>query len=294
VSLASLPALAAGSNTIGAVQLTDGSTTANNVAGDTGQNALVTTRGRKEVAFTTTTAQALASTDVSNYSWVCVHTTSQGTSSSVAFQGSNDNTNWVGVNLLSVAAAGAALPSVATGSVSMYAGPLPCRYFRVNVTGISAGTTAGVIEFLTQATPALTNNLVLASGTNTIGNVGLAPQTTGGLSSVKVISAASNNATLVKSTAGQVYNIQAFNTATSVRYLKLYNKTSAPAPATDTGSTVLLASYLIPANGSGLVVEISNGMAFSAGIGLAVVTGMADSDNTSTGASEVIVNVQYK
>ena len=89
-----------------------------------------------------------------------------------------------------------------------------------------------------------------------------------------------------------MYNLQAFNTnSTSVRYLKLYNKASAPTVGTDTP----VATYLIPANGSGVVVEISNGMgAFTAGIALAVTGAMPDTDTTAVGANEVLVNLQWK
>ncbi len=128
------------------VQMSDGTNTPTVLVGDTGQNALVATGARKEVTFTTTTVQAVASTDVSNYRTVSVHVIAQGTNSTVVFQGSNDNTNWVTVPL-SFANVSATTATSTTSAGVLLTGTLNFRYFRLNVTGISAGTTSGVIEF---------------------------------------------------------------------------------------------------------------------------------------------------
>ena len=104
--------------------------------------------------FTTTTVQAVGTTDAGNYNYVSVHTTTQGTSSNIIFQGSNDNTNWVSVVLLNASATGSISQNISTsGAARIDSGPLNFRYFRLNVTGISAGTTAGTIIFRTQAPP---------------------------------------------------------------------------------------------------------------------------------------------
>ncbi len=128
------------------VRLSDGTNQASVIAGDAGQNANAVAGAFKAVAFTTTTVQAVGATDVGNYRWVSVHITSQGTSSTVTFQGSNDGVNWVSVALLtSTSTAGPVVTS--TTAVAGLHGPLGFRHFRLNVTGISAGTTAGVIVF---------------------------------------------------------------------------------------------------------------------------------------------------
>lgn len=149
------------------------------------------------------------------------------------------------------------------------------------------------------ALPAGTNNIgdvdiasALPAGTNTIGNVGLAPQTSGGLSISRTISAASTNATSVKASAGQVFGIYAHNTNAAVRYLKLYNKASAPTVGTDTPVLTLP----IPGNtaGAGFVLEQSNGIAFATGIALALTAGVGDSDTGAVAANEIVVNLVYK
>jgi hypothetical protein len=121
-----------------------------------------------EVPFTTTVVANLASTDVSAYKSVSVHIVSQGTGSTVTFQQSNDNTNWVPL-LLTDSSAASTQGTIRsnTGSAGViYQGPLNSRYFRLAVTGISALTTAGVIEFYTS--PAAPTGLTVTnpSGTN--------------------------------------------------------------------------------------------------------------------------------
>lgn len=136
---------------IGAVELKDGTndTRSTVLAGDTDQNPILIAPARKEVSFTTTTVQAVGTTDVSNYRWVSVQIVTQGGSSTVTFQGSNDNSNWVSIALSISTNVGTTAPVVSTTAASSYSGPLSYRYFRLNVTGIVSGTTAGVIELFT-------------------------------------------------------------------------------------------------------------------------------------------------
>lgn len=102
-----------------------------------------------EVPFTTTTAQRIAITDAMNYRWVSVQITSQGTGSSVAFQTSNDGINWTTMSLIGSGAT-TTIPVTTPSTIGLWHGPLSGRYFALNVTGISAGTTAGIIEFQTE------------------------------------------------------------------------------------------------------------------------------------------------
>jgi hypothetical protein len=469
--------------------ISDGTNTANVIAGSTGQNALVTARGRKEVSFTTTIVATVANTDVSNYSWVSVQINTQGTSSTVNFQGSNDNTNWVTVSLVQTTAGGSVPIYATTSSAALFSGPLNFRYFQLSVTGISAGTTSGVVEYFSIAPPQiaglvtwcnqnsppwstylakktqiLTTSLLTSSATYTSGwndtsvtgtnfvtstlfstNVGIAngnwsvqesddssnssmtrtafsllastsaasvalltsqvkcrywrivvvngatamtgtfeltatetnaqpfvtvvdpgngaysanvnlandnlsqfyqaniatgfmyayngtstnwdrvrikpsstaavaadealvvtvspntpvilgggqcslnPATSGGLLTTKLISAASTNATSVKATAGQVYNVQAFNTGATAAFLKLYNLAVAPT----VGTSVPVNVWMIPA-GAGVVIELTNGLALATGIAISVQGGITDTDTTAVTLSQCVVNLQYK
>ena len=147
--------------------ITDGTNIANVLKSDgtaAGQNAQLVGGTYLSVPFTTTTVQAVGTTDAGNYNYVSVHTTTQGTSSNIIFQGSNDNTNWVSVVLLITSATGSTSQNISTsGAARIDSGPLNFRYFRLNVTGISAGTTAGTIIFRTQAPPMIAQSTQVGS-----------------------------------------------------------------------------------------------------------------------------------
>ncbi len=145
----------------------------------------------------------------------------------------------------------------------------------------------------------------LIAGTALIGKVGIdqttpgttnavqdIPATSGGLTISRVLSAASTNGTSVKASAGQVYAITAFNTNAAARYLKLYNKASAPTVGSDTP----VLTFPIPGNtaGAGFVLNIDKGIAFGTGIALAITTGIADADTGGVAANEIVVNTLYK
>lgn len=130
----------------------------------------------------------------------------------------------------------------------------------------------------------------IAAGTNTIGGVTIATGTSGGASSHKLISAATTNATSVKGSAGQVYAIIASNLNAAARYLKLYDKATAPTVGTDTPTSTIL----IPPNSSGVVFSIPVGVLFTLGIGFALTTGVADSDTAAVAANDIVINTFYK
>jgi hypothetical protein len=151
-------------------KITDGTQIANTIAGDSGQNAVLTAPTRKSVSFTTTTVQSVASTDVSNYSSVSVQINAQGTNSSVVFQASNDNSNWFPVVMIQEGFSNIA-GATTVGGTGIFVGSTSARYFRLNVTGISAGTTSGQIIFSASnwALPSL-GMTALQSGTWTVGS----------------------------------------------------------------------------------------------------------------------------
>lgn len=105
----------------------------------------------------------------------------------------------------------------------------------------------------------------------------------------RLISAATTNATSVKASAGEIGLIVAFNTNAAVRYLKLYNKASAPTVGTD----VPVLTLPIPPNNNGFVIPIADGLAFSTGIALAITAGVGDADATAISANEVTINLGY-
>ena len=105
----------------------------------------------------------------------------------------------------------------------------------------------------------------------------------------KLISAATTNATSVSATANTLlFGYYISNTNSSVRYVKFYNKASAPTVGTDTPVLVLA----IPGTGAANV-SFSDGINFTTGLAFATTTGAADSDTGAVAANEIIVNLVY-
>lgn len=132
----------------------------------------------------------------------------------------------------------------------------------------------------------------LSAGSALIGQVNLTPQTANGNSVHRVISGASTNAAVVKNGAGQLYGWVISNSNASARFLKIYNKATSPTVGTDTP----IMTIPIPGNTSWVTghVEFAMGIPFSTGIGLAITSGVADSDTGAISANEVVVHIVYK
>lgn len=109
-----------------------------------------------------------------------------------------------------------------------------------------------------------------------------------GASLAKVASAASTNLTSVKTTSTRLYGYHFTNSGAAWRYVKLYNKASAPVLASD----VPVAVIGIPPGGVA-VVDRSAPMSFTTGLAYAITAGAADTDATVTAANEVVGYIDY-
>lgn len=110
-----------------------------------------------------------------------------------------------------------------------------------------------------------------------------------GLTQHKRISTADTNGVSLKGSAGQIYAIQVSNIhATDKRYLKLYNKASAPTVGTDTPVKTLT---LFPGQSLTLYWEV--GLPFTTGIAYAITSWLADNDTGAIGANEIVLNIDY-
>lgn len=114
------------------------------------------------------------------------------------------------------------------------------------------------------------------------------PATAGGLTMSEVVSAATTNATSVKGSAGQLYGWYITNTNAAIRYVKFYNKATAPTVGTDT----VVLSLGIPGGGAANVFT-DMGIAFSTGIAMSMVTGSANTDATAVALGDLVVNLFY-
>lgn len=94
--------------------------------------------------------------------------------------------------------------------------------------------------------------------------------------------AATTNSTSVGAAPVQLFSVYAYNAAASVRYLKFYNKATAPTVGTDTPVLV----FGIPAGGT-LNVTWAKGLYLSTGLGFGIVTGAADNNTTAPSAGDL-------
>ena len=103
-------------------------------------------------------------------------------------------------------------------------------------------------------------------------------------------SAATTNSTLVKGSAARLYAAHVTNTSAALKYVKLYNKATAPTVGTD----VPVCSFAIPAGWSGNIIDSVFGIAaFPLGLGWGITNGAADNDTTPVAAGDIHLHVWY-
>lgn len=125
----------------------------------------------------------------------------------------------------------------------------------------------------------------------------IGPSGTGGLSSLSGVAANSNNAATLMVGGGQVYGVQAWNICTGRAKILLYDQAGVPAPASDNANIIL--RYLVPkatadADAGTNPPMIFYGRPFTDGLGMAIVGGVDDTNNTSVSASCIIFNIFWK
>lgn len=108
----------------------------------------------------------------------------------------------------------------------------------------------------------------------------------------KLVSAATTNATSLLDDPGLVGFVHVVNTNAAARFLKFYDKASAPTVGTDTPKLTLA----IPgdAAGAGFTLTITNGVYFENGIAFALTTGAADNDTNAVASGEIVLNLGYR
>ena len=271
VGVTSLPALPTGTNAIGSVGVTGTVTVSLGAALPTGSNVIgaVTQSGTWNVGSITTLPALPTGTNAIG---------SVGVTSLPALPTGSNAIGSVGVT---------SLPSLPTGS---------------NAIG-SVGVTGTVTATIGTALPTGTNVIggVTQSGTWNVGSITTLPALAAGTADIgavkqthkptpyKLISAATTNATSVSATANTLlYGYYISNTNAAVRYVKFYNKASAPTVGTD----VPVLTLAIPASGAANV-SFPAGVNFTTGLAFATTTGAADTDTAAVAATEVIVNLAY-
>lgn len=228
----------------------------------------------------TTTPPANASTNIAQVAGATVATGHGVAASALRVELPTDGTGVVGLN------GGSNVIGSLTANQSVNAAQVNGNATDTNSGNKSAGTLRVVIA---TDQPTNTNALNVQQST-TPWLVTNTPAVSGGLTIGRVISAASTNATSTKGSAGQVCGLQASNTNAAARYLKLYNKASAPTVGSDTPVMTLL----IPPNSSGIVMNNDLCIAFATGIAFALTTGVTDADTGAVAANEIVTHLFYK
>ena len=242
--------------------------------------------------------------DVSRASNVMLYCTGTFSTVNCAFEGSIDGgTTWFAVQAVR---SNANTVETTTGNLSAapaYAWEMSVNGLtnvRVRATAFTSGTQVWRIQpapYATEPIPAIqvaavtqSGSWTLAAGTALIADVSPGVRTTATNAALvsKLIAAGTTNATSVKASAGRVYGWSYSNTAASARYVKLYNKASAPTVGTDT-PVMLIA---IPA-GQSVTQFVGPGVSFATGIALATTTGYADADTGAVTAGDVVGTLFY-
>jgi hypothetical protein len=209
----------------------------------------------------------------------------------VTFQGSNDNTTFYDV-------ATSDPSGVTTGSAVATVNriikiPVLFKYTRAIVSTYTSGTISAVaFGHLDENSSGLISSIgevtLHAETTKVIGTVNIA----GGAapSYQKFISATGLNATLVKDSPAKLTILHIVNSAATLRFFKLYNKTSAP----NVGTDIPLITVTLATGASNFALPTFVGIDFSAGLSFAVTLGVADSDTTPfTVVGEVTAMIAY-
>jgi hypothetical protein len=225
----------------------------------------------------------LLSVDCTQARFLSIQCTSMGTTGVITPEWSNDNTTWVGAQIISTAT-GSAVTTFT--SALLLNTPVYARYFRLRLsTATTAGTTTLQVQAFdffaspsTQAT-SLAALPALAAGTAAIGDVGIQyrANATGAATSVSVLSPATPAAATIKGSAGRLIGFYLQNSAAALRSVKVFNAT-----APTLGSTSAAFEIDVPASGMAQL-HFEGGVAFTTAMTYSVTSAKGLTDNTSTG-----------
>ena len=221
----------------------------------------------------------LSALDVSQYKFISLQLTGTWVGT-VSFQGSNDGGTFFPI-VTSNPSGGQAIGESSTTENRLVKLPTIYKFVRIRVTSYTSGIVEGVAyghrdENSSGLIAAIGPVTLNAETTKKIGNVGIA-QSGATVTYQKFISATTTNATAVSSAPANISILHMENSGDGVRYVKLYNKASAPVVGTD----VPLITIGIPAvSSSSFTLPALVGIDFSIGISFAITLGAADTDAT--------------
>jgi hypothetical protein len=218
----------------------------------------------------------LLSVDTLGYNSIACQIIAAGTTCTITYECSLDNTTWYLQQGYSSAFSGQTLDVPTSTAAAILFFPCVARYWRARISTYTSGTvTAQALlrrAILPKGAIFATGNVALIKSTNPVNAV----------TPSRIQSLATTNATLLKATGAVVSAITVQNNGAALAYFKLYNKASAPTVGTDAP----LMTIMIPISGS-VVIEPAAGLAFGTGLGYAITALSTDADTTAVAANQV-------
>lgn len=231
----------------------------------------------------------------------------------LSIQTTVDGTNWATISdatAITNISTGAQAATIASATQAQFSCAVE-GLAKVRVTGLAAMTgTATVTMKAVTAAPLVTLGNPLPTGANVIGAVTASGTwtvqpgntanttawlieqrtgTTNGSTTSTVNAAATTNATNLKATAGMIYGISAMNASAAIKYVRIYNKATAPTVGTDIPILVVA----IPATSSKEIV-FPMGLKLATGIGYAITGAAAATDATAVAAGDVQLLINWQ
>lgn len=250
-----------------------------------------------------TPTSGAAGLNVSGYRTASVQVVCTATGGTFIFEQSNDGTNWRPLPVFNAELiTGVAITAAITASSSqiMYTFPLRGNFVRLRIATLLTGGSAQAFTRIGTDPWTPTVNLVaqpsganfsatatLANNANLVGDVGIQFRaTTPGTTLANVLTAATNNLTQLKASAGKVAGGFLTNTTASLQYVKLFALPSASVTMGTTSATTQIA--LQPNQTVNLAQGDFGTFLGGTGVTYAVTTGSALNDNTATTAGAVV------
>lgn len=106
----------------------------------------------------------------------------------------------------------------------------------------------------------------------------------------RIVSANTENENLIKAGGGKIRRIIVNNDQAAIVYLKLFDKAAVPVNGTDTP----MMTVMVAADADKDMNFGDTGVVFDKGLGMSLVTGIADTDTTAPTAANQIVQVIYE
>jgi hypothetical protein len=240
--------------------------------------------------------------DVTDASNVVYHVKNTGSvamaAGAFAFEASLDSTNGVDGTWFSVQAARSNANTIETatgtlalgiGAGSLYSWEISVNAYRWVRIRCTTAITAGAVAmwtairgtYATEPAPAVPTHAVTGSGTFSTSPA--APTTT------TVTGTASTNAALVTGSGATLLESTVFNPTAATIYVKYYNKSTAPVPASDSAVVVIP----VPAGEARHISFGANGKRFATGLGRSIVGGSAANDATAVAAGVIVSESRF-